>query len=66
MLEKLFASGIRTEKALQALGMEQILAIKEITVPDMAVILELQKNAKSHTLFSYLGGDENEPASQDE
>lgn len=66
VMAKLFASGIKTEKDLQALGMERILKIKDITVPDMTVIMELQQSVKGHTLFSYLGGDEDEPANEEE
>ncbi len=65
VMEKLFASGIKTEKDLQALGIERILKIKDIAVPDMTVIMELQQSVKAHTLFSYLGGDDNEPTSKD-
>lgn len=36
--------------------MEQILKIAGITVPDMTVIMELQKHTKKNGLFSYLGG----------
>ena len=60
VLEKLFISGCTSEKKLQALGMETILQISGITVPDMRIILELQKQDKANKLFSYLGGGEND------
>lgn len=60
VLTKLFDSGCKTEKDLQSLTMEKILAIPDITVPDMTVIMKLQQHTKSHTLFSYLGGGEHE------
>lgn len=60
VLNKLFEAGCKTEKALQALTMEKILEINGITIPDMTVIMELQKQAKNHTLFSYLGGGADE------
>ena len=42
------------------LDMEAILKIPNITIPDMGVIMELQKNTKSSKLFSYLGGGSDE------
>lgn len=56
VLSKLYDSGCKTEKALQGLTMESILSIDGITISDMTVIMELQKQVKAHTLFSYLGG----------
>ena len=56
LLTKLFDAGCNTEKKLQQLDMEAILKIPNITIPDMGVIMELQKNTKSGKLFSYLGG----------
>lgn len=62
VLNKLFSSGVKTEKDLQKLTLENILDIKNITIPEMAIITELQKQVKSGTLYSYLaGGGENEP-----
>ena len=60
VLNKLFDSGCDTEKKLQQLDMEAILKIPNITIPDMGVIMELQKNTKSGKLFSYLGGGSHE------
>lgn len=62
VLNKLFSSGVKTEKGLQKLTLENILEIKNISIPEMAIITELQKQVKSGTLYSYLaGGGENEP-----
>lgn len=62
VLNKLFSSGVKTEKGLQKLTLENILEIKNITIPEMAILTELQKQVKSGTLYSYLaGGGENEP-----
>lgn len=60
VLAKLYDSGCKTEKALQSLSIESILGIPNITIQDMTVIMNLQKEVKSHTLFSYLGGGGNE------
>ena len=60
VLSKLYDADCRTEKDLQSLSMETILQIPDITIPDMAVIIELQKNTKANKLFSYLGGGADE------
>ena len=46
LMAKLFDSGCNTEKKLQQLDMESILKIPGITIPDMALIIELQKETK--------------------
>lgn len=56
VMSKLVESGYDTEKKLLKLEMESILKIKGITIPDMSVIIELQKSTKANRLFSYLGG----------
>ena len=60
VLNKLFDSGCDTEKKLQQLDMESILKIPGITIPDMSLIIELQKQTKANKLFSYLGGGADE------
>ena len=64
VLNKLFDAKCRTEKELQALDMESILKIPNITIQDMTVIMELQKAAKANKLFSYLGGGSDEQPSE--
>lgn len=56
LLSKLFDAGCNTEKQLQQLDMESILKIPSITIPDMSLIIELQKQTKANKLFSFLGG----------
>lgn len=51
LMAKLFDSGCNTEKKLQQLDMESILKIPGITIPDMALIIELQKETKANKLF---------------
>ena len=63
-LSKLFDSGINTEKKLQQLDMERILKISGITIPEMNLIIELQKQTKANKLFSYLGGGADEPTAE--
>ena len=60
LLTKLFDAGCNTEKKLQQLDMESILKIPGITIPDMSLIIELQKQTKVNKLFSYLGGGADE------
>ena len=58
VMNKLFEAGCDTEKKLQQLDMEAILKIPNITIPDMNVIMELQKQK----LFSYLSnGSDDKP-----
>lgn len=64
VLTKLFDNGCKNEKELQALNMESILKIPNITIQDMTVIMELQKYVKANRLFSYLGGGDNEQQSE--
>lgn len=52
LMAKLFDSGCNTEKKLQQLDMESILKIPGITIPDMALIIELQKETKANKLLS--------------
>ena len=68
-LEKLFCSQnaiknlqLAGNKKLQQLDMESILKIPGITIPDMSLIIELQKQTKANKLFSYLGGGTDEQA----
>ena len=59
VITKLTESGYDTGKKLQKLEMENILQIKGITIPEMSIILALQKSTKSGKLYSYLcGGDD--------
>lgn len=60
VLNKLFDAKCKTEKELLALDMERILKIPNITIQDMSIIIELQKQTKANKLFSYLGGGDNE------
>ena len=60
VLTKLFDSGCKTKTDLLKLDMEQILSIEGITIPDMTVIMKIQKSVKAGKLYEYLGGDDNE------
>jgi len=58
VLKKLYGMGCKSEKALLALTMMDVLKVENITISDIAIILEMQKHVKRHTFFSYLGGNE--------
>ena len=60
VITKLVEAGYDTEKKLQKLEMESILKIKGITIPDMSIIIELQKSVKAARLYSYLSGGKDE------
>lgn len=64
VLNKLFDHNCKTEKDLQTLNMESILKIPNITIMDMTIITEMQKQIKANKLFSYLGGGDNEQQSE--
>lgn len=64
VLNKLFEANCKTEKDLQSLDIESILKIPNITIQDMTIITELQKQIKANKLFSYLGGGGNEQPSE--
>lgn len=64
VLNKLFEANCKTEKDLQSLDIESILKIPNITIQDMTIITELQKQIKANKLFSYLGGGDNEQPSE--
>ena len=58
VLKKLYGIGCRSEKELLSLTMLDILKVENISIQDIAIILEMQKRVKYHMLFSYLGGME--------
>ena len=54
LMGKLFDAGIVSEKSLQDMSTEQMIGIDAITIPEIGMILEFQKNVKSNHLYSYL------------
>ena len=62
VLAKLFDAGCKSEKDLKALTRPTILKIPDVTVADMTIITELQEQIAKNRLFSYLGGDTDEPS----
>ena len=64
LLSQLLDSAINTETKLQQLDMERISKISGITILEMNLIIELQKQTKANKLFSYLGGGADEPTAE--
>jgi hypothetical protein len=60
VLAKLYEGGCSSEKDLQTLELTEMLKIPDITVPELGIIVELQRSVKTHTLYSYLGGGADE------
>ena len=60
VLSKLYEGGCKTEKDLQTLELAEMLKIPNITVPELSIIVDLQKSVKTHSLYSYLGGGADE------
>ncbi len=54
VMGKLFDAGVVTEKGLQEMSTGQMIGIDGITISEIGVILEFQKNVKSNHLYSYL------------
>ena len=65
-MAKLFASGCKTESELQSLSMEALLKIEGITMDDLRIIMALQKSVKNRSLYSFLGGGDDEQPNQNE
>lgn len=59
-LNKLIDSGANTEKKITAMGIQEIIAVPKITVPEIHIITELQNAIKSKSVIAYLssGNDE--------
>lgn len=54
ILMKIKNIGVRTEKELLSLSLEQLLQAQDITIEDLRDLLEVQRQVKAHTLFSWL------------
>ena len=54
VMGKLFDAGVVSDKGLQEMSTGQMIGISGITIPEIGLILELQKQVKSNHLYSYL------------
>ena len=54
-MQKIYNAGARDEKALADLDATKMLNIDGITIDDLRMMLEIQKQVKANKLFSFLG-----------
>lgn len=55
ILQQLYDAGVTDEKALAALDVNTILCLDGISIEDLRMMLEIQKQVKAGKLFSFLG-----------
>ena len=67
-LNKLIDHGVNTEKKITAMGIQEIIAVPRITVPEIHIITELQDAIKTRSTIAYLAAaeDEDEKEKSDE
>ena len=56
VLNKVLDAGFTDEKAIAAMTIDDILNMQGVTVADISIINELQKNIKANKVISFLGG----------
>ena len=56
VLTKVLEAGYITEKDIAAMYIDKILEIPNNTVPDIALISDLQKAVKANKVITFLGG----------
>lgn len=61
-LNKLIDHGLNTEKKITAMGIQEIIAVPKITVPEIHIITELQDAIKTRSTIAYLAAAEDEVA----
>lgn len=59
-LNKLIDHGVNTEKKITAMGIQEIIAVPKITVPEIHIITELQDAIKARSTIAYLAAAEDE------
>lgn len=64
VLQKLYDNKICTEKELQTLDLDRLLQIPNISIADIKIIVDIQKQSKTNKLFSYLGGGKDEQTTE--
>lgn len=55
---KLKSIGVTTEKDLAAVSLERMLRVENVTIDDLRELLEVQRQVKERTLFSWLCAEE--------
>ena len=59
-LNKLIDHGVNTEKKITAMGIQEIIAVPKITVPEIHIITELQDAIKTRSTIADLAAAEDE------
>ena len=59
-LNKLIDHGVNTEKKITAMGIQEIITVPKITVPEIHIITELQDAIKTRSTIAYLAAAEDE------
>ena len=59
-LNKLIDHGVNTEKKITAMGIQEIIAVPKITVPEIHIITEIQDAIKTRSTIAYLAAAEDE------
>ena len=59
-LNKLIDHGVNTEKKITAMGIQEIISVPKITVPEIHIITELQDAIKTRSTIAYLAAAEDE------
>ena len=59
-LNKLIDHGVNTEKKITAMGIQEIIAVPKITVPEIHIITELKDAIKTRSTIAYLAAAEDE------
>lgn len=63
-IKKLISMGVKTEKDLSELNIEDMIYSDNTTIGELRAFTEIKKNVKSHKLYSYLTGELNEAPQQ--
>ena len=64
-LNKLIDHGVNTEKKITAMGIQEIIAVPKITVPEIHIITELQDAIKTRSTIAYLAAAEDEASERE-
>lgn len=65
-IKKLISMGVKTEKDLSELNIEDMIYSDNTTIGELRAFTEIKKNVKSHKLYSYLTGELDERKTGDD
>lgn len=58
VLNKVIDAGYRSEKAVLSMTTQEIIDLPGISIPEVGMILEMQKAIKANRVVTYLAGEE--------